>query len=55
MENLDLEKISGTVLKYFESLGIPKDNLLIIAIIIFLIFEKSDDYIMILILVLLIG
>lgn len=55
LENLDLEKISGTFLNYFENLGIPKDSLLIISIIIFLIFEKSDDYIMILILVLLIN
>ena len=49
LENIDLEKISGTIIKYFENIGIPRDSLLIIAIIFFLIFEKSDDYIMILI------
>ena len=54
LENIDLEKISGTIIKYFENIGIPRDSLLIIAIIFFLIFEKSDDYIMILILLLLI-
>lgn len=55
MENLNLEKISESILDYFENnLGLSKDNLLIISLIIFLIFEKSDDYILILFLVLLI-
>ena len=53
MEDLNLEKISSNILNYFEQLGISKDNLLIISIILFLIFEKSDDFILILILVLL--
>lgn len=55
MENLNLEKISESILDYFENnLGLSKDNLLIISLIIFLIFEKSDDYILILFLVFLI-
>ena len=54
MNNLNLEDMSNNIIKQFEQLGISKDSLLIISIILFLLSEKSDDYILILFLIMLI-
>ena len=55
MDNFDIQKISSNILKFFEvNYGITKDTLLILCIIAFLILEDSNDFLLILVLIMLI-
>ena len=55
MENLSLENLSLPILNYFEKLGIPKDNLIILALIFLLTLDNNPDLILIIALILLLN
>lgn len=55
MENISLENLSLPILESFEKLGIPRDNLIILALIFLLILDNNSDFILILVLVLLLN
>ena len=55
MENLSLENLSLPIIEYFEKLGIPRDNLIILALIFLLVLDNNTDFILILVLILLLN